>query len=61
MAYRNEKFVKPPEVILYKTAHLTETKNLYYADHLLSDFTANIIDIFANLKENNKRNIVILD
>lgn len=50
-----------PEVILYSTAHLPETENLYYKDHNLYDFEAQVVDIFDNVMEQNKKNILILD
>ena len=61
IAIRIEKMAKPPEVILYSTAHLPETDNLYYKDHNLFDFEAQIVDVFTNVVEENKRNILILD
>jgi hypothetical protein len=48
------------ETVLYSTAHLPETRNLYYEDHNLYDFDATVVDVFANILEGNKRNILIL-
>lgn len=61
IATRQERIVKAAEQILYNTSHLTPTKNLYYEDHHLYKFNAKIVDIFANIKQKNVRNIVILD
>ena len=46
---------------MYKTAHLQETENLYNASNKNGQFDAKIIAIFLNIKENNKKNIVILN
>ena len=63
-----ERVVKATEQILYDTSHLPETVCLYY-DHLKHinnhqndyEFTAKVIEVFTNLVDNDKRNIVILD
>ena len=61
MAYRQEKIQKAAEAILYKTAHLQETENLYYLDHRQQHFEATIQEVFFNVEEKNCKNIVILD
>lgn len=61
IATREERVVKVAEQILYNTSHLAETENLYYKNHKEYNFTAKVIDIFHNIKDQNKRNIVILD
>ena len=61
IAERQEKLAKAPEVILYNTAHLPETQNLYYLDHKQTEFTASIVEVFPNVTQNNVFNIVILD
>ncbi len=61
IAYRQEKVTKAAEVILYKTAHLKETENLYYQNHRLEKFDATIVEIFRNLSDGLKKNMVILD
>lgn len=61
IATRQERIVKAAEQILYNTTHLPATTNLYYADHHCYKFNAKIVDIFANVKQKGKRNIVILD
>lgn len=61
MALRAERITKAPETLLYNTVHLSETLNLYYANHKQSTFTANIIAIFANVQQENRLNMVILD
>lgn len=61
IAERLERITKAPEVILYDTTHLTETKNLYYQDHKLYDFESTVQDVFLNIKQNNRPNIVILN
>lgn len=38
-----------------------ETKNLYYDNHHLYKFDAKIQDIFLNVQDGNKKNIVILN
>lgn len=52
---------KAPENILYSTVHLPETDNLYYKDHNLMSFDAKVVDVFANVLDHNKRNLLILD
>lgn len=63
-----ERVVKATEQILYDTSHLPETVCLYF-DHLKAkynrpneyEFDAKVVDVFANVIDNNKKNIVILD
>ncbi len=61
IAARQDKVAKVAEEILYDTAHLPATENLYYKDHRMTEFTGKIIEIFENKQENMARNIVILD
>lgn len=61
IAQRQERIAKAPEAILYSTVHLPETRNMYYDDHNLYKFDATIIDVFANILDKNKNNILILD
>jgi len=61
IALKAEREGKPAEQILYSTHHLPETVNLYYQDHHLYNFNAKIIDVFSNVLEGNKRNMLILD
>lgn len=61
IALRQDKITNAPEAILYDTTHLKETENLYYADHHKKAFKAKITDIFENIQQNMKKNIVILD
>ena len=61
IALRQERVSKAAEVILYNTTHLVETENLSYLPECLSQFKSKVVDIFANLSQNNERNIVILD
>ena len=61
IATRQEKVMKAPEKILYNTIHLPETKSIYFDDTHQMDFTANIVAIYANQLDGNKRNLVILD
>ena len=56
-----ERVTKAAEAVLYSTTHLKETENLYYENHRLVDFDAEIIEVFANLQQKNARNIVILN
>lgn len=65
---KKARIVKAPEKILYETSHLPETVSLYF-DHFKNDearksefdFEANIIEVFVNVSEPGRRNIVILD
>lgn len=41
--------------------HIPETENLYYLDHNMIEFDAKIIDVFQNVLDLNKNNILILD
>lgn len=52
---------KAPETILYSTVHLPETDNLYYQNHNMMEFDASIIDVFKNIQEKDRHNILILD
>jgi len=61
IACRQEKVMKAPEKILYNTIHLKETENLYFEDGKMMDFSASVIEVYANQLEENKRNLVILD
>jgi alanyl-tRNA synthetase len=61
IAQRQERITKANEVILYNTTHLPETENLSYDLCHLNGFGGKIVDIFANINDNNKRNMVILD
>ena len=61
IAQRQERIAKAPETILYSTVHLPETDNLYYKDHNLMHFEGKIVDVFANVLDGGKRNIMILN
>ncbi len=61
IASRQEKTAKAAEEILYDTAHLPETENLYYKDHRMMKFTGKIIDVLQNKQAKMAANIVILD
>ena len=61
IAIRQERQGTREEQILYDTVHLPETDNLYYKNHNLYAFEGKVTDIFANVKDNGKMNIVILD
>lgn len=61
IATRQEKVMKAPEKILYNTIHLQETKSIYFDDTHQMDFDAQVLEVFNNLLEENKRNLVILD
>jgi len=65
---QQERIVKAPEQILYDTTHIPETTCLYFDHnkHLnnfndLAHFQGKILDVFENVVEKGKRNIVILD
>lgn len=61
IAARQERTAKEAEVVLYSTTHLPETKALYYEDQDLMDFEATVIDVFRNVEDDKKPNILILD
>lgn len=61
IATRQEKVMKAPEKILYNTIHLPETRSIYFEDTHALEFEGQVIEIFANQLEDNKRNLVILD
>lgn len=61
IATRQEKVMKAPEKILYSTIHLPETRSIYFDDTHQMDFTGEVIEVFANQLEENKRNLVILN
>ena len=61
IATRQEKIAKAPELILYNTIHLPETDCLYFADSHLYEFEGTVVELFANVQEQNKRNLLILD
>lgn len=61
IATRQERIGKAAETILYSTLHLPETVNLYYADSKKMDFEGNVIAVFNNVLQNNRRNLIILN
>jgi len=61
ISLRQERTAKKPETILYNTLHLPETKNLYFDDGKMGDFEGQILEVFMNLLDHNKRNLLILD
>ena len=62
IATRQERIQKAAEVILYDTSHLVETKNLTYEPtEVFQNFKAKVVDVFTNVKDENKRNLLILD
>lgn len=61
IATRQERITKAAEAVLYSTTHIQETDNIYFSDHRIRGFEAKILEIFMNVKDKNKRNIVILD
>lgn len=58
---KKSRLTKPPNVALYDTTHLPETENLYYKDHKLYEFDAEIIEVFENKSDPKNSIIVILD
>lgn len=46
---------------MYNTIHLPETVNIYYDDHTCMEFDGKILEVFANVTQNNSPNILILD
>lgn len=61
IAIAQERVAKAPEQILYNTLHLPETRSLYFDDTHLLEFEAKVIDVFANVRQQNVRNLLILD
>ena len=53
--------MKATEAILYSTAHLPATTNLYYHDHHMYNFEAKVVTVFSNVLQQGKKNIIILD
>ena len=69
IAEKQERIVKAPEQILFNTLHLPETECLYY-DHNhgkwgegedMYNFTAKVLEIFCDVRDNNRRTILVLD
>jgi alanyl-tRNA synthetase len=69
IAEKQERIVKAPEQILFNTLHLPETVCLYY-DHNhnqwaegedMYNFSAKILEVFLDVRDNNRRNIIVLD
>jgi alanyl-tRNA synthetase len=61
IASRQEKMVRATPAQLYATAHLPETKSLYYTDHKAYDFQGKILEVMLNVVDHSKPNIVVLD
>jgi len=61
IATRAERVGKKAETILYSTVHLPETENLYYKDSHALTFEAEGLTVFANVLDQGKRNLVILN
>jgi alanyl-tRNA synthetase len=61
IASRQEKMVRATAAQLYATAHLPETKSLYYANHKEYDFKGKILEVMLNVVDKSKPNIVVLD
>lgn len=61
IAEQQERIGKAAEAILYDTNHLVETDSLYFKNHKQYEFDGKIVDIFLNIQDGMKKNIVILD
>ena len=61
IAMRQERTAKATETILYDTTHLKETDNLFYKDHKMMEFDAEVLDVFNNVLQKNIPNLLILD
>ena len=61
IALRQERTAKAPETVLYKTTHLPATDMILYDDHNIMEHNATIIEVFENVQDGRKPNIVILD
>jgi alanyl-tRNA synthetase len=60
IADKKDRITKATPAVLYDTSHLPETENLYYKNHHLYDFESQITDVFLNVEQENKQNIIIL-
>lgn len=58
---RQERTAKAAETVLYSTTHLPETNMIFYDDHDMMTFDATIVDVFKNVQDGQKPNILILD
>ena len=58
---RQERTAKAAETVLYSTTHLPETDMIFYDDHNLISFDATVVDVFKNVQDGLKPNILILD
>ena len=61
ISLRQERIAKKPEEILYSTTNLPETRNMYFDETHKYDFEAEVVDVFANVLDGMKKNILILD
>ena len=61
ISQRQERTAKKVADVLYNTTHIPETKMIFYDDHNMFDFEATVIEVFKNVLDGNKANIVILD
>jgi alanyl-tRNA synthetase len=61
ISLRQERVTKAAETILYSTAHIPETRNLYYEDHLNYNFESKVLEVFSNVLKNGLMNILILE
>lgn len=61
IAENAERCVKAAPTVLYSTAHLKPTLSTYYANHLQYEFSGEILEVFPNVTDNHRPNIVVLD
>ena len=65
IAELQERNQKSAEQVLYNTTYLPETKHLYHnhpgSNNPIYDCTAKIIQIYTNIQDNMKPNLVVLD
>lgn len=61
ISQRQERTAKKVADVLYNTTHLPETNMIFYDNHNMFEFNATVLDVFKNVLDGNKPNIVILD
>jgi alanyl-tRNA synthetase len=61
IAEQQEREVRVAPTVLYQTAHLAETKNLYLDAHRSYQFDAKILEVIPNVQDKNSPSIIVLD
>jgi alanyl-tRNA synthetase len=60
IAERESKIMKMADAILYSTSHIKDTENLYYVNHRMLEFDAEVAFVFENVMEKKRANIIAL-